>query len=121
MQWLNDIRETPLQRCWSHVIREARDLSNHNLDCLGARNVLMHLHTVYDYAEKASKKRSPRYNASALLLTCINRIVARYADDPILEKFMGKISNMGSYLFRFVLNQNIPLRQATLPNAGCAR
>ena len=45
---------------------------------------------------------------SVLLLACIDRIAARYADDPILEKFMGKISNAGSDLFRFVLNPKIP-------------
>ena len=44
----------------------------------------------------------------ALLLSCIDKIVARYADDPVLEKFMGKINNAGSDLFRFVLNPNIP-------------
>ena len=99
-----------VQRCWSHIIREARDIWNRNPDCAGARNVLKHLRTIYDYATKASKTRSRslRDNASALLLTCIDRIVTRYADDPILEKFMVKLRNAGSDLFRFVLNPKIP-------------
>ncbi len=43
-----------------------------------------------------------------MLTSCIDKIVARYADDPILKKFMVKISNAGSDLFRFVLNPKIP-------------
>ena len=38
----------------------------------------------------------------------IDRIAARYADDPILEKFMVKIGNAGSGLFRSVLDPKIP-------------
>ena len=99
-----------VQRCWSHIIREARDICNRNPDCPGARNVLKHLRIIYDYARRASRKRSRslRDNASAMLTSCIEKIVARYADDPILEKFMVKISNAGSDLFRFVLNPKIP-------------
>ena len=99
-----------VQRCWSHIIREARDICNRNPDCPGARNVLKHLLMIYDYARRASRKRSRSFrdNASALLTSCIDKIVARYSDDPILEKFMGKISNAGSDLFRFVLNPKIP-------------
>ena len=57
-----------------------------------------------------SKKRSRslRHRAYANLLARIDRIIARYADDPVLEKFMGKLGNAGSDLFRFVLNPNIP-------------
>ena len=40
--------------------------------------------------------------------TLVGRIVARYVDDPILKKFMGKISSARSDLFRFVLNPQIP-------------
>ena len=57
-----------------------------------------------------SKKRSRslRHRAYANLIARINRIVARYSDDPLLEKFIGKINNAGNDLFRFVLNPNIP-------------
>ena len=99
-----------VQRCWSHIIREAKDLWERNLDCPGTWDVLRRLRKIYYDAKKVSKKRSRslRHRAYANLLARIDRIIARYADDPVLEKFMGKLGNAGSDLFRFVLNPNIP-------------
>ena len=57
---------------------------------------------------KKKRSRALRHNAYASLLARIKRIVARYTDDPVLKKFMGKISNAGGDLFRFVLNPKIP-------------
>ena len=99
-----------VQRCWSHIIREAKDFWNRNPDHPGARDVLRRLRKIYGIAKKMSKKRSRalRDKACALLLARIDRIVARYADDPVLEKFMVKIGNAGADLFRFVLDPTIP-------------
>ena len=99
-----------VQRCWPHIIREAKDFHERNPDNAAAYDVLRRLRKVYDDAKNVSKKRSReiRDNASVLLLASINRIVARYSDDPLLKKFIGKINNAGSDLFRFVLNPNIP-------------
>ena len=82
-------------------LREVKDAWRRNPDCPGAHNVLKHLRIINDYATKASKKRSRalRNNASAMILSCIDKIVVRYADDPILKKFRGKINNVDSYLF----------------------
>ena len=98
-----------VQRCWSHIIREAKDFWKHNPDHPGARDVLKRLRKIYDDAKEAcALPRHLREKASALLLARIDRIVARYADDPILEKFMIKLRNAGSDLFRFVLDPTIP-------------
>ena len=99
-----------VQRCWSHIIREAKDLCERNPDSPGACDVLKRLRQIYDDAKKMKKKRSRAlwHNAYASLLARIKRIVARYTDDPVLKKFMGKISNAGGDLFRFVLNPKIP-------------
>ena len=99
-----------VQRCWSHIIREAKDLWERNSGCPGALDVLRRLRKIYDGAKEAGRKRSRqlRQRACALLLARIGRIVARYADDPVLKKFMGKISNAESDLFRFVLDPKIP-------------
>ena len=98
-----------VQRCWSHIIREAKDFWKHNPDHPGVRDVLKRLRKIYDDAKEAcALPRHLREKASALLLARIDRIVARYADDPILEKFMIKLRNAGSDLFRFVLDPTIP-------------
>ena len=99
-----------VRRCWSHIIREARDFHERNTGNAAAYDVLRRLRKIYDDAKKVSKKRSRslRHRAYANLIARINRIVARYSDDPLLEKFIGKINNAGSDLFRFVLNPNIP-------------
>ena len=98
-----------VQRCWSHIIREAKDFWKHNPDHPGARDVLRRLRKIYDDAKEAGTlPHHLREKASALLLARIDRIVARYADDPVLEKFMVKIGNAGADLFRFVLDPKIP-------------
>ena len=99
-----------VQRYWSHIIREAKDFWKRNPDHPGARDDLRRLRKIYDIAKKMSKKRSRslRDKACVLLPARIDRIVARYANDPILEKFMVKLRNAGSDLFRFVLNPKIP-------------
>ena len=101
--------EHRVQRRWSHIICKAKDLWERNPDCPGTRGVIRRLRKIYDDAKKLSKKRSRmfRHRAYANLLARIDRIIARYADDPVLEKFMGKLGNAGSDLFRFVLNPNI--------------
>ena len=99
-----------VQRCWSHIIREARDFHERNPENAAAYDVLRRLRKIYDDVKNVSKKRSReiRDNASVLLLARINGIITRYSDDPLLKKFIGKINNAGSDLFRFVLNPNIP-------------
>ena len=98
-----------VQRCWSHIIREAKDFWKRNPDHPGAFDVLRRLRKIYDDAKEAcALPRHLREKASALLLARIDRIVARYADDPVLEKFMIKLRNAGSDLFRFVLDPTIP-------------
>ena len=90
-----------VQRCWSHIIREARDFHERNPDNAAAYDVLRRLRKIYDDAKNVSKKRSCeiRDNASVLLLARINGIITRYSDDPLLKKFIGKINNAGSDLF----------------------
>ena len=90
-----------VQRCWSHIIREAKDFHERNPDNAATYDVLRRLRKIYDDIKNVSKKRSHeiRDNASVLLLARINRIVVRYSDDPLLKKFIGKINNVGSDLF----------------------
>ena len=81
-----------VQRCWSHIIREAKDFWNRNPDHPGARDVLRRLRKIYGIAKKMSKKRSRalRDKACALLLARIDRIVARYADRSGPGKIHGQ-------------------------------
>ena len=99
-----------VQHFRSPIIREARDFHECNSDNTAAYDVLRCLHKIHGDAKNVSKRRSCvlRNNAFVLLLARINRIITRYSDDPLLKKFIGKINNAGSDLFRFVLNPNIP-------------
>ena len=99
-----------VQRCRSHIIREAKDFHERNPDNATTYDVLRRLRKIYDDVKNVSEKRSReiRDNTSVLLLARINRIITRYSDDPLLKKFIGRINNAGSDLFRFALNPNIP-------------
>ena len=98
-----------IQRCWSHIIREARDIWERNPDRSCTFDVLKRLRKIYNDA-KESKRCSHRLRQKTytLLLARIDRLVAKYANDPILEKFMIKIRNARNNLFQFVLDPEIP-------------
>ena len=96
-----------LQRCWSHVITEARHISESNGDDADARRVLGLLRRVFHDAKKRRPARN-RQKDHALLSSRIRRMVSVYGGSPLLRSFMVKLKNALPHLFTFVLDPRVP-------------
>lgn len=96
-----------VQRCWAHMIREARDLAEKHPDSREAADVLARLRRIFEDAKQARPARK-RQHAHDLLAARIRRLIERYSDYHVVEKFMKKLGRALPELFLFVLDPRIP-------------
>ena len=96
------------QRCWAHILREGDHLADRNEHCRAAREVADALLRIY--RDGVGNKGPPDRSRSLrdALRKRVSRIIDRYADHPVLEKFMTKLANALPNLFRFVIDPSIP-------------
>ena len=97
-----------IQRCWAHIIREAKDIAEKHPDDKQAQSMLKYLRNIYERACNVKGSKKKRSHACKLLLRSIERLLAKYADMPLLEKFITKLGNAKNDLFVFVINRNVP-------------
>ena len=96
-----------MQRCWAHIIREARHMSEKNPDDRDARRVLESLRDMNDNGKK-KRPAKDRQKAHDLLALRIKRMISRHVDNPLLGKFMIKLKMPLPHMFTFVLNPHVP-------------
>ena len=96
-----------IQRCWAHIIREVRHLSERNQDSIAARRVLALLRRIYADAKK-KRKASQRKKAYSLLVARVRKLISRYYNDALCHSFMVKLKNALGGLFTFVLYPQVP-------------
>ncbi len=97
-----------IQRCWSHILREAGHIADLNEHCRQAREVADALYRIYWDGMGAEGPPTVRRALRDSLRKRVSRIINRYADHPVLEKFMTTLSNALPSLFRFVIDPAIP-------------
>lgn len=97
-----------IQRCWAHIIREVEDLAEKHPDGKQAQSMLKHLRKIYKRACNAKGSKKKRSHACKLLLRSIERLLSKYADVSLFEKFITKLGNAKNDLFTFVMNRNVP-------------
>ena len=96
-----------IQRCWSHILRKAGHIADLNEHCRQAREVVDALHRIYRDGMGSGGATVRRALRDSLRKRAL-RIITRYADHPVLEKFMTTLSNALPSLFRFVIDPAIP-------------
>ena len=96
------------QRCWAHILREGDHLADRNEHCRAAREVADALRRIYWDGMDGKGPPDRRRSLRDALRKRVSRIIDRYADHPVLEKFMTKLSNALPNLFRFVTDPSIP-------------
>lgn len=89
------------QRCWAHILREAKYCSN-KLETDNAASLYNSLQELFAdiTLHKVEKPNHIMYDDSIELL---NKIIARYRGDESLQKFLNKIDNAKDNLFTFLL------------------
>lgn len=101
------------QRCWAHIIREVKHLSEQYPDDLGSQRVL---HTLRDIRQvvldqHSSGKQCGPDDLDALYKSSYRRtrrLIHKYQDHDILSKFMKKLGVAARNLLTFVTNPEIP-------------
>jgi transposase len=96
-----------LQRCWAHLLRESKDLSEQYAEAIPLHKALKEL---YDLLTKALESDPPpevrRYICHLAREALRNWISKEYSIEKV-QKFIGKINNGFSYWFTFVINPGV--------------
>ena len=88
--------------------REAHHLAERNTECYQAREVVDALTSIYYSGLDAKGSKSDRRRLRDALRKRVRRIIEKYADQPVLNKFMNKLASALPDLFGFVINPAIP-------------
>lgn len=95
------------QRCWAHIIRDARHIYEKNPDSIDAKRLLYRLRRIYTDA-KSKRPIKHRKKAHTLLKLRIKRLIKKYRNIEMFRQFLTKLENALPDLFTFVLNPAVP-------------
>ena len=89
------------QRCWAHILREAKYCSN-KLETNNSASLYDSLQELFADVT-LHKVKKPNYILYDYSIESLNQIIARYRDDESLQKFLTKLNNAKNNLFTFLL------------------
>jgi hypothetical protein len=96
-----------LQRCWAHLLRESKDLSEKIDEAVPLHNALKELYeelnSKLDCDPPPEVRRELRNTVRAILQYWIQK---EYASDKV-RKLIGKISNGFKFWFTFILHPGV--------------
>ena len=101
-------RRYVIQRCWAHILTEARYLAGQFPDNEGVQHVSDRLHKIFRDAKKYRGTRAERIRKRYEFTRRVRAIVEAYRDDPALAEFMTKLDNAAFDLFLFVVEPYVP-------------
>ena len=96
-----------IQRCWAHIIREARYLTEAHPRSAAARDIHERLKRVHQLGLDAKKRRmsrADRVRLRAALLGQVTRILNDHRGNPTASQFLTKLEGAADDLFEFVLD-----------------
>ena len=97
-----------IQRCWAHILNEAKYYLGQFPDSESVRHVSDRLHKIFHDAKRFKGTREERMNKRYEFTRRIRKIVDEYCDDPDLAAFMTKLDNAAYDLFKFVVEPWVP-------------
>ncbi len=89
------------QRCWAHILREAKYCSK-KLETENSASLYNSLQELFADVT-LYKVEKPNYIMYYYSIESLNQIIARYRNDESLQKFLNKIDNAKNNLFTFLL------------------
>ena len=98
------------QRCWAHILREARYLLRAHPDSAAARDILERLRGIYGTACDASGKRmskARRARVRAALLGHVRLVIDDNWGSSVSRPFLTKLEGAADDLFAFVLDPRV--------------
>ena len=101
-------RKYVIQRCWAHILTEAKYLARNFPDSKGALHVSDRLHKIFRDAKAYKGTHAERVRKRYEFTRRVRAIVDAYRDDPVLAEFMTKLDNAAFDLFLFVVESWVP-------------
>ena len=96
-----------LQRCWAHLLRESKDLSERFAEALPLHNALKELYESLNNALENDPPPEVRINLWHSARESLLHWIAQEYFEVKVKKFVGKISNGFDYWFTFIVNPGV--------------
>ena len=106
--WKPYVRFTKrLQRCWAHLLRESKDLSEDFLEAIPLHNALKELYGSLTNALENDPPPEVRINLWHSAREALLYWIEQEYFEVKVKKFIGKISNGFDYWFTFIINPGV--------------
>ena len=93
------------QRCWAHILREAKHYSE-KLDTVNSASLYHYLQKLF-FVTTSSKTKEPNQLAYDSSIKLLERIISEHANEKELKKFLTKLNNAKDDLFTFLLYDTV--------------
>jgi transposase len=103
------------QRCWAHILREAKHYSE-KLDTVNSVSLYHYLQKLF-FVTTSSKTKEPNQSAYDSSIKLLERIILEYSNDESLQKFLTKLNNAKDDLFTFLLYDTVEPTNNTAEHA----
>jgi hypothetical protein len=90
------------QRCWAHILREAKHYSE-KLDTVNSASLYYYLQKLFFVTTSSSEIKEPNQLAYDSSVKLLENIISEYIHDESLQKFLTKLNNAKDDLFTFLL------------------
>lgn len=93
------------QRCWAHILREAKHYSE-KLDTVNSASLYHYLQKLF-LVTTSLEIKEPNHLAHNSSVKLLENIISKYDNDESLQKFLTKLNNAKDNLFTFLLHPDI--------------
>jgi len=103
-----------LQRCWAHLLRESKDLSEKFEEAIPLHNALKELYEMLTKALENNPSPEVRMNLWHLARETLRHWIMKEYSLEKVQKFIGKINNGFDYGFTFIINPGVESTNNTM-------
>ena len=96
-----------LQRCWAHLLRESKDLSEKFGEAIPLHEALKDLYKSLTEALENDPPPEVRMNLWNSAREALQHWIEKEYSESKVQKFIGKISNGFDYWFTFIINPGV--------------
>ena len=96
-----------IQRCWAHLLRESKDLSEKFEEAIPLHNALKELYEMLTKALENNPSPEVRMNLWHLAREALRHWIMKEYSIEKVQKFTGKINNGFEYWFTFIINPGV--------------
>jgi transposase len=96
-----------IQRCWAHLLRESKDLSEKFEEAIPLHNALKELYEMLTKALENNPSPEARMNLWHLAREALRYWILKEYSIEKVQKFIGKINNGLDYWFTFIINPGV--------------